>query len=717
MSSAKTFSESWYRIAGETLSLRPGLKVQRQYFRGEKWYVLQDPYNNQYFRLRPAAYEFVARLGRGRTVGEVWEQCLEQSPEDAPGQEEAIRLLSQLYNANLLRYQCPEDTLVLFQRYEKQREREIRSRLISFMFPRITLFDPDRFLTATLPYIRWLFGWLGVLLWLGVVGFGLKCVLDNSGALLSQGQGLLAPQNLPWLYLALVLTKIIHEFGHAYLCRHYGGEVHRMGLMFLIFTPMPFVDATSAWSFRSRRQRMLVGAAGMIVEIFVAAIAAVVWSMTVPGLLHSLCFNIMVIASVSTVIFNANPLLRFDGYYILSDLLDIPNLHERANRQLLFIAQRVLFGNRDARSQSRSRGEAVLLFVFAVLSFIYRVIVFGSMILIIADSYLALGVILAVGFIFSWVFVPVFRMFKFLLTDPSLGRRRFRACAASAGLVLSIVAFLRFIPFAHLFRAPGVVEASPASHMYVQTPGLLTRVSVLPGAQVKAGDPLLEFTSPDLESQWATMEAKFRELEAYERKALEESTADLEPLRVLREAVENQKAQLVRSRNELILRAPHDGAWSGPDLTPIIGTWIGKGREVGSIVSPGAYVFRAVVSKADAARLFGGKAPPAQVRLESQAGRRIRVPAYEIIPMQQSELPSQALGWHGGGEVRTEPTQGGAPRAVEPFFEVMATVPPAGDLVLRHGLPGRVRFSLPAEPLWDQWARRFRQMLQKRYRI
>ncbi|MFO1522901.1 MAG: hypothetical protein U1G05_12850 [Kiritimatiellia bacterium] len=716
MSDAKTFSESWYRIEGETLSLRPGLKVQRQFFRGEKWYVLQDPYNNQYFRLRPAAYEFVARLGRGRTVGQVWAQCLDQTPEDAPGQEEAVRLLAQLYNANLLRYQCPEDTLVLFERYEKQREREIRSRLISFMFPRVTLLDPDRFLAATLPWVRWLFGWAGLLLWLGVVGFGVKSVLDHSGALVSQGQGLLAPANLPWLYVALVFTKIIHEFGHAYLCRHFGGEVHRMGLMFLIFTPMPFVDATSAWSFRARRQRVLVGAAGMIVELFVAAVAAVVWSLTVPGLLHSLCFNIMVIASVSTVIFNANPLLRFDGYYILSDLIDTPNLHERSTRQLLFLAQRLIFGNRDARSLARSRTEACTLFLFAILSFIYRVIVFGSMILIIADSYLALGVILAAGFIFSWVLVPVFRMLKFLLTDPSLGRRRFRACAASAGVLLGVAAFLRIIPFPHTFRSPGVLEADPASHMYVQTPGFLASVSVLPGAMVGPGDELVRFTSPDLDTQWTTMEAKYRELDAYERKALEESTADLEPLRALRQAVDNQKAQLIRSRDELVLRAPHAGAWNGPDLTPLVGTWIGKGREVGSIVAPAAFVFRAVVSKADAARLFGGRIPPAQIRITGQAGRRLEVKSCEIIPMQQSELPSQALGWQ-GGEVRTETTRGGVPRAVEPFFEVKAVVVPADGVVLRHGLAGHVRFNLPAEPLWDQWSRRFRQMLQKRYRL
>ena len=242
--------------------------------------------------------------------------------------------MSQLYFANLLQYDLAADSAQLFERYKKRRQREIGFQFLNIMFMRFPLLDPDRFLVRTLPVVRKLISPFGAVLWLLVVGFGLNIVVDNFSALRVQGQGMLATNNLFLLYLGLIVVKTFHEFGHAYFCRRFGGEVHVMGVMLMIFTPMPYVDATSSWSFRERWKRVLVGAAGMIVEIFIAAIAAFFWAQTGPGILHSLAYNIMFVASVSTVIFNVNPLMRFDGYYILSDLLEIPNLNQRAMHAL-----------------------------------------------------------------------------------------------------------------------------------------------------------------------------------------------------------------------------------------------------------------------------------------------------------------------------------------------------------------------------------------------
>ncbi|MCB1128845.1 MAG: PqqD family protein, partial [Verrucomicrobiae bacterium] len=163
-----TFSESWYRVARERLGLRPSVQVQRQSYRGERWIVLRNPFSNQFFRLRPAAYEFVARLSPRRTVEEVWKECLERFPDDAPGQEAVIQLLSQLYHANLLQYEAATDAAQLFKRYEKTRQREVRARLLNIMFARIPLLDPDRFLVRTLPVMKWFLGGAGAVLWLAV---------------------------------------------------------------------------------------------------------------------------------------------------------------------------------------------------------------------------------------------------------------------------------------------------------------------------------------------------------------------------------------------------------------------------------------------------------------------------------------------------------------------------------------------------------------------
>ena len=361
-----TFSESWYRIAEQRAALRPHLNVRRQFYRGERWYVIHDPINNQFFRLRSAAYDFVSRLRMNRTIEQAWKDCFAANPDHAPGQEDVIRLLAQLYAANLLHSDLPADSAKLFERYRQRREREIKSRLLNIMFARIPILDPDSVLKSALPLIKLVISPAGALLWLLVIGAGIKEAIDHAPALKEQSQGVLSPDNLFLLYFGFVLVKTVHEFGHAVMCRRFGGEVHTMGVMFMVFTPMPYVDATSSWSFRSRWQRVLVGAGGMIPELFVAAGMMFVWANTGEGTLHSLAYNIMFVASVSTLLFNANPLMRFDGYYILSDLLDIPNLYFRANQQLIYLIEHYAFGCKKTESPAHSRREAWWLGVYGL---------------------------------------------------------------------------------------------------------------------------------------------------------------------------------------------------------------------------------------------------------------------------------------------------------------------------------------------------------------
>src|SRR6266542_3390022 len=322
---SSTFSESWHRIANQRLWLRADVRIRRQNFRGERWFVIENPLTNEFFRLTPAAYAFAGRLDPTRAVEAVWRECLEKFPDEAPGQEEVVQLLAQLYFANLLQYDRGTNSAELFERFKKRQQREWRARLLNIMFIRFPLLDPDRFLVRTLPVAGRLITVFGSILWLAVIVAGLKVAADNCQALKQQGQGLLAPGNLPLLYVGLVIIKTIHEFGHAYFTRKFGGEVHVMGVMLMIFTPVPYVDVSSSWAFRSRRRRLLVGAAGMMVELFFAALLAFVWAYSGQGALHSLAYNMMFVASVSTILFNANPLLRFDGYYMLSDLVEIPN--------------------------------------------------------------------------------------------------------------------------------------------------------------------------------------------------------------------------------------------------------------------------------------------------------------------------------------------------------------------------------------------------------
>ena len=710
-----TFSESWYRIAGQQISLRPGINVRRQNFRGERWYVLENPFSNQFFRLRPAAYEFVARLRPDKTVEQAWQECVSRTPDDAPGQEAVIQLLSQLYFANLLQYGLAEDSSQLFERYNKRRQREVRAQFMNLMFMRFPLLDPDRFLQRALPFVGKLISPLGALIWLVVVGLALKVVADNFTAIKDQSQSVLAPNNLLLLYAGMVIIKTLHEFGHAFFCRKFGGEVHVMGVLLMIFTPAPYMDATSSWAFRNRWKRILVGSAGMIVEIFVAALATFVWAKTGPGTVHNLAYNMMFIASVSTVVFNINPLLRFDGYYILSDLVDIPNLHQRAAQQLRFFGERYLFGLKKLESPANTTREGFWLCVFGIASGIYRVVVFGGVLLVIADRFLLLGIIMAIVCFISWVTVPTVRFVQYLASSPKLERKRQRAIAVSAALGATVLVFLQFIPFPSHFRAQGVLQAKERAEVVNDVAGLVEKILVLPGQQVVKNQGLIQLRNPELELEYLSTQAKYDELQARLRQAMQEATPNLKPLSQMLESVTNRLHKLEIDREALTLRARHDGILVAPRLDDFIGRWLPRGTPVGLLINSNAYEFSVTVKQDDADALFAQRIASAKIRLKGQAGQELPALQWKVIPGEQQTLPSPVLGWHGGGEMQVSPQDPQGRKAAEPFFSVLADVKALGEVKLLDGRTGKIRFDLKPEPLLPRWIRRLQQMFQKRY--
>jgi putative peptide zinc metalloprotease protein len=713
----RTFSESWHRVAKLRVSLMPTVKTRKQFFRGEKWYILYNEFNNQFFRLRPAAHEFVIRLSPDRTVEEVWEDCLQRNPDDAPGQEDVIQLLTQLYFANLLFFEVPADTEKLFERYRRRKQREIKSKLLGIMFFRLPLLDPENLLKRITPLIKILVGPIGAVLWFAVVFSAGKLVVDRFDTATQQAQGILAPDNLILLYIGLVFIKTLHEFGHAAACRRFGGEVHTMGVMLLVFTPLPYMDATSSWSFRSRWHRALVGSAGMIVEIFAAGVAAFVWANTGPGTLHSLAYNMMFIASVSTVVFNGNPLLRFDGYYILSDLLDIPNLSTRAFKHLRHLIERYMFGYRDSYSLARSMKEAFWLTVFGILSGIYRGVVFAGIILFVSDKFLLAGLIMAVLCVISWGIVPLFRLFSYLATSPRLARTRVRAIAVCIGMFAVLVLVLAVLPLPNRFRAPGIVESTEHIRVINGTGGYVEAVFVESGAPVVEGTPLLKLSDRELDFEIEAAKAQRQETLALQMRAMSEEAADLEPILKRLETVEATLEDLEKRRTALIVKARQNGIWVSPKSRELVGAWVDRGSMVGEIVNMAAFRFSAVVSQDEASNLFVNEIEKAEVRLFGQGGTNLEVENFMIIPYQHEKLPSAALGWGGGGEVAISVKDDTGLQAVEPFFQIYADLKPNPAIFFFHGRSGKIRFSLHPEPIVLQGIRKFRQLLQKRYRI
>jgi putative peptide zinc metalloprotease protein len=441
------FSESWFKVADLRVGLLSSVDVQKQYYRHSLWYVVRDRFNNDYFRVTPEAYEFIAMLTPERTVQQIWEECLETYRDKAPSQDEVISLLSQLHTSNLLYFDNPSNSEFVFERHFEKKRKELRNRILSFISIRVPLWNPDEWLNRMAPYVNAIFSWKGFILWIAVLLFGLKVAADNVDKLYDQTQGMLAPSNLVFIYFSMAFLKLFHEICHAMMNKRFGGPVHAFGVMFLVFTPLPYMDATSSWFFQKRLHRVLVGTAGMMSDLFFAAIAAVVWANTGDGLIHSLAFNMIIVGSVTSIFFNGNPLIRFDAYYILSDLLEIPNLYQRSRSQWLYWVETYLFKVENTLSPSNSFREALWLGVYAAASLLYRIFISIVIILVVADRFFAVGLVLAIVMIFTGVFFPVKAVLRYLFSSPRLGRTRKRACIISGALTASAVVLIGFCPF------------------------------------------------------------------------------------------------------------------------------------------------------------------------------------------------------------------------------------------------------------------------------
>lgn len=717
------FSESWHRVAGQRLRLRPSVSIRRQTFRGERWHVARDGFTNNFFRFRSEAYDFVARLDGTRTVEEIWLGCVQRSPDTAPGQGEVVSLLAQLYQANLLMSDVPADTARLFTRHQKRRRQEVTAQLFGIFFLRIPLVDPDRFLTRTWPWLRWLgtktaaFGWLALLL------VGLFTVFGQWDRAMDQSQSVLAPGNLLLLYLAFAIAKLIHELGHGYAVKAFGGEVHTMGIMLLVFTPIPYVDATAAWAFRERWKRVLVGAAGMIPELAYASLAALVWASTGPGTLNSLAYNTMVVASISTLLFNLNPLLRFDGYYILSDLTDTPNLNQRANRQWLHLWEKHALDVNTLESPARTRGEAVGLTVFGISAYFYRLFITLTIILFVADRYFGLG-LLAGALAFTGAFIlPWIKACKYLAREPRIERARKRAWAVAGGALAVVVVFLAAVPMPDHFRAPGVVRAVGSADVNAPVTGWVEELLVPSGSLVTAGQPLVRLISPELDLTIASTRAELEQALARERQMLAEFAPGIETLRLRREATEARLLRLEQDRASLVVVAPASGRWVAPRSEDWTGLYVNRGVRIGEIVGPGPeWEFFAVVAQDNASALFGAARERADLRFRGSVARNTRLDEWRVVPGRQEQLPSPALGWLAKGPIRIQEGDTTGVRADQPFFLVVGrvaadAVPPGDGPLLWQGRTGIMRFARPWTPLLVQWGRDFRQLLQTRYQI
>lgn len=714
MANTSLFSDSWRLVADLRLSLRPELRLRRQRFGGRLWYVIGDPYAHRYYRISPEAQRFFERLDGRTTVEAAWLAMLGETPDDAPGQQEVLQVLTQFFHAGLLHADKPLESERLFRQLAAERAQMARQRWLQFLFLRIPLWDPNRFLDAIGGLIRLVVSRWGALA-LAVLGMiGILHLVGRAEDLTGESEGILSASNLAWLYLTWVGVKFFHELGHAVVCKRFGGEVHVMGVMLLVFTPFPYVDASAAWLFRERWKRVLTGCAGMLFECVLGAIAAILWARSGPGVVHQVAYNVMFLATVSTVLFNLNPLLRFDGYYILSDLCDSPNLHQRSSRQLLFLLERHLFGLRSARPVTGSRREAFWLTVFALASGVYRILVLGIILLYLAKQFLGLGIALALFALVLWVVGPLWKALKYLVAEPRLETCRGRALGSVAGILALLLVGLFVVPFPRHFRAPGVVRAEPAWHLLTEVDGRIETIFATPGARVEQGDLLLRLSNPDLADTHLQTQAALAETNARLRLARETQPSSVVPLEARLAVLRRRLAEIEERESRLEVRAPSDGLWSAPLLDQAQGLFVPRGTELGMIVPPDSFRFVAIASQEDASDLFGAELKHPEVRLRGQEAWALVGSDPRIAPAETRRLPTPSLGWMAGGAVEVRPDDPSGRTTLEPHFEISVALSPEAGVRLLHERSGVARFELDPVPLGWQWVRRLHQLFQRR---
>jgi putative peptide zinc metalloprotease protein len=325
---------------------------------------------------------------------------------------------------------------------------------------------------------------------------------------------------------------------------------------------------------------------------------------------------------------------------------------------------------------------------------------------------------MAVVCFISWVSVPLVQFGRYLASSPRLARVRNRAFAVTLGFAAACLVLLGVVPMPYSFKAPGVLKATRRASLANATAGRAVEFLAEPGTSVTNGQPLLRLQNSELEFDLAAAKSRFAEADARLLKSMKAETADMAPLRQLRDSADAQIKKLTEDQKNLVVRAPFDGIWVAPGIQDFAGKYLNRGSGLGLLVNPAGYEFVASVSQDDVDALFGTKKIKAgQVKLYGQAGESLPLNNWRVVPGEQRMLPSVSLGWAGGGDIAISAEDKTGNTAAEPFFQVVGDVTARNGVAMLDGRSGKVRFMRAPEPLLSRWIRQLWQLLQKRYQV
>ena len=704
---------------------RHDLVIQEQQHEGQTRYFVKDPLSLKYFRFAPAEFLVFQLLDGKRTLQEVRHEFARQFTLQDITDREILALVQRWQQANLLQESGDMASTRVLAAQQRARASRWFGWMSNILYMKIRAFDPDPLLNRIYPWVRWLFQPIGICLALGTMISAALLVTARFEEFTSQPElrdfnAFFNLQNIFWLWLAVGIVKVLHEFGHGLTCKHFGGECHAMGLLFMCFTPCMYCDVSDSWMLPNKWHRIAIAAAGIYVELLIAALATFVWWTTAPGVLHSVAFSAMVFGSIQTILINANPLMRFDGYYVMSDYLEVPNLRQKSYTFTKYYLKRWFWGTREA-----APGSGGLPFVmYALTASFYRVLLTAGMIWFfskVLEPYklAAVGWVLAALAATNIVVVPVVRAIATAIRNPAAMRPRswwrpFLALALLAG----VAAAFFYLPLPR--RAYAVLTLEPAQSELISTSsrGTIVRHRAAPGSLVRQGDPVLELENAELRLQADRMEQQRDLLRVQVRVATALlDPARAQPIQVALTELESQLAVLHRRIEELVLRAPCDGrviaepgreslSEHSPSLVAPLGNWqrtVLHDENIGAVLEPGTAVCRiaatdecvaiAVLSQTQVESVQVGQG--AAIKLDAFPRETFLGTVQEISVQDVDQVAPQLLNLHGSE------------------LPAIATGPSAGQLAETHY---RIRIHLDrlAREDLDHWPARFRTGLRGR---
>lgn len=686
--------------------VRKDLRVEPQLYGGEPCFILKDPVSLAYFRFSPVQYR-VLELVDGRTLPEICDAAERQMGPARPDREAIGGMLTQLASSGLITHDGSGQGEALYQRASSLAHGRRRALLGSLLYIKLPGIDPEPVLARIHPWLKWIYSPLAVLAAVGLMllAGGYTLVHLDQFLVRIRDESLeqfLSVQTIFWLWVALGVCKVVHEFGHGLTCKHFGGECHEMGLLFLVFSPCLYCDATDAWTMPNKWHRIAVSAGGIYVELVIASIATLFWWHTGPGTLHDIALALMTLCSVNTFLLNANPLMRFDGYYILSDLLEVPNLRLKAQQAWQSFVDRRLLGLSTAAPDLAALGRRRWPFLlYAVASWLYKWLLCLGILWFfytVLEPYRlgSLSVLLA-GVVASQLLVrPLFglaRRWWSARRQPG-GVRWLRVCL-TAGCAGGLVLAALLCPVPRRVTAAAVVQGRDQLAVHVGTAGRVTEIAVRDGTSVEAGDVLARLADPELELQVARLASEVRRLESMAvRHAALGQPAEEQAIRVLQRHAAEELAARARQLAQLEIRAPASGRvlfaerrtrrpvvaqgfrdlgpWDDAPLAP---------QNVGSRLEAGAWLcdvlptpeLQAVLYVEQSDVPFVAVGQSVRLKLDDLPWMTLEGVVREIAQMEARAAPAQLLSVRGGEAPTRADDAGGATLAV-PCFEVRVSL-------------------------------------------